>query len=206
MPKAGIFLRNLRPEDPDRRRASILAGIRNADLTSNVASKGINDILNRLNETKRNNTTGVLQPSPLLHGLQNGDINRLVVDFDGILAGDPAAEVELQDGDEIIIPRRTDVVYVVGETASPFAAFKVSSGMKVKDVVALAGGYTRNADTWNVRLLKANGKIVDHWVSRKEVEPGDALLVPQRIKRDINWVDQMAALTPLAILINTFKN
>jgi protein involved in polysaccharide export with SLBB domain len=127
------------------------------------------------------------------------------VDFDGILAGNPSAEVELQDGDEIIIPRRTDVAYVVGETASPFAAFKVSDGMKVKDIVGLAGGYTRNADTWNIRLLKADGRIVDHRVSGQRVDSGDALLVPQRIRRDVNWTEELAALTPLAILINTFK-
>jgi protein involved in polysaccharide export with SLBB domain len=201
MPKAGVFLRRLRPLDPERKRASILAGMDNTDL----ASSGVNDVLGRLNETLRNATTGILQPNPLLHGLRSGEISRLVVDLTGILAGNPAAEVELQDGDEIIIPRRTDVVYVVGETASPFAAFKVSEGMRVKDVVSLAGGYTRNADTWNVRLLKADGRIVDRWVSRASVEPGDALLVPQRIKRDVNWAEEMAALTPVAILINTFK-
>jgi protein involved in polysaccharide export with SLBB domain len=201
MPRGAIFLRRLKPLDPDRKRASILAGLDNAP----SATGTLNDVLDRLSETKRNATSGQLQPNPLLHGLENGDISRLVVDFKGILAGDPGAEVELQDGDEVIIPKRTDVVYVVGETASPFAAFKVSAGMKVRDVVSLAGGYTRNADTRNVRLLKADGRIVDHWVSWKAVEPGDALLVPQRIRRDVNWAEQMAALTPLAILINTFK-
>jgi protein involved in polysaccharide export with SLBB domain len=201
MPKAAIFLRAMVPLDPDRKRASILAGMQN----TNVTSTGVNEILSRLNETKRNSTSGVLQPNPLLHAFQSGDISRLVVDFNGILAGNAAAEVELQDGDEIIVPRRTDVAYVVGETASPFAAFKVSRGMKVKDIVALAGGYTRNADTWNVRLLKADGRIIDHFVARKEMEPGDALLVPQRIRRDVNWAEELAAFTPLAILINTFK-
>jgi protein involved in polysaccharide export with SLBB domain len=201
MPRAGIFLRNIRPVDPDRKKASILSGIQDTSFTSS----GVNDILQRLNETKRNSTTGALQPNPLLHAFQAGDINRLVVNFEGILAGDPAAEVELQDGDEIIIPRRTDVVYVVGETASPFAAFKAAPGMKVGDVVNLAGGYTRNADTRQVRLLKADGRIVDRWVSSKPVEAGDALLVPQRIRRDVSWSEQLAALTPIAILINTFK-
>lgn len=201
MPRAGIFLRNVHPVDPDRKKASILSGIQDTGFTSS----GVNDILERLNETKRNSSTGALQPNPLLHAFQAGDINRLVVNFEGILAGEPAAEVELQDGDEVIIPRRTDVVYVVGETASPFAAFKVAPGMKVGDVVNLAGGYTRNADTRQVRLLKADGRIVDRWVSSKVVEPGDALLVPQRIRRDVNWTEQLAALTPIAILINTFK-
>jgi len=201
MPEAGIFLRNLTPVDPDRKRASILTGIQN----TNLASSSINDILVRLNETRRNSTTGVLQPNPLLHGLQSGEINRLVVDFKGILAGNPAADVELQDGDEIIFPRRTDMAYVVGETASPFAAYKVSEGMTVRNLVAMAGGYTRNADKGNVRLLKADGRVVDKWISGKDVEPGDALLVPQRIRRDIDWTEELAALTPLAILINTFK-
>lgn len=201
MPQAAVFLRRMKPVDPERKRASILAGMENTD----IASSGVNDILGRLNETVHNSTTGILQPNPLLHGIQSGEISRLVVDFKGLLAGNPSSEVELQDGDEVIIPRRTDVVYVVGETASPFAAFKVAQGMRVKDVVALAGGYTRNADTWNVRLLKADGRIVDHWVSSQGVEPGDALLVPQRIRRDVNWTEELAALTPLAILINTFK-
>ena len=202
MPTGGIFLRSLADVNPDRKRASILAGLENTD---DPTGNGINEILGRLNETKRNPTTGLIQPNLLLHTLQSGSLNRLIVNLPGMLAGDPAAEVELQDGDEIIIPRRTNVAYVVGEMASPFASFKVSSGMKVKDLMNLAGGPTRNADTSNIRLLKADGRIVDSWLSGKLVEPGDALLVPQRIKRDSSWQENLAALTPLAILINTFK-
>jgi protein involved in polysaccharide export with SLBB domain len=202
MPKGGIFLRSMVQVDPDKKRTSILAGLETKD---DPTSNGINDILGRLNETKRNPTTGQVQPNSLLHDLKTGNLNRLVVDLPAMLAGDSEAEVELQDGDEIIIPRRTHVAYVVGETASPFASFKVREGMKVKDLLALAGGPTRNADTWNIRLLKADGRILDSWVSSKRVEPGDALLVPQRIKRDSGWQENLAALTPLAILINTFK-
>ena len=163
-------------------------------------------MLSRLNETKRMPLTGSLLTTPLLHGLQSGNLNRLVVDIPGILAGRPGAEVELLDGDEVIIPRRTDVAYVVGETSSPFAAFKVAPGARVGDLVALAGGYTRNADSWHVCLLKADGRVVDRRISHAEVEPGDAVLVPQRVRRDVTWQENLAALTPLAILINTFKN
>ena len=53
--------------------------------------------------------------------------------------------MELQDGDEVIFPRKTDVAYVVGETASPFGAYKVAKGMTAKEMLALAGGPTRNA-------------------------------------------------------------
>jgi protein involved in polysaccharide export with SLBB domain len=201
MPQGGIFLRSMGQADPEKAAASARAGVVAQDPTAN----GINEILNRLSETKRM-TTGALLANPLLHGLTQGSLNRLVVDLPGLLAGDPAAEVELQDGDEVIIPRRTDVAYVVGETASPFGAYKVRKGMTVRAILAQAGGPTRNADTWGIRLLKADGRIVDRGVKGKEVEPGDALLVPQRIRRDVTWQEHLAALTPLAILINAVRN
>jgi protein involved in polysaccharide export with SLBB domain len=201
MPSAGIFLRSLGGTDPEKKRANAIAGVEQADPTSN----GVNEILTRLSETKRLPQTGAILNSPLLHGLTAGTLNRMVVNMPGLLAGDAAAEVELADGDEVIIPRRTSVAYVVGETASPFASYKVSPGMKVKDLVSLAGGPTRNADTWHVRLLKADGRILDTWVNGRPVEPGDAVLVPQRIRRDSTWQENLSALTPLAILINAVR-
>lgn len=200
MPEAGIFLRPLgQGADP----IPALQG-KGPNQAPDPGSSGINDILTRLNETKRS-LAGPLLPNPLLHGLRSGDLNRLVVDFPAILAGDARADVELHDGDQILIPRKSDTAYVVGEAASPFAAYKVEKGMTVRELLRLAGGTTRNADTWNIRLLKADGRIVDAWVMRKRVEPGDAVLVPQRIRRDSSWQENLAALTPLAILINTLK-
>ncbi len=201
MPNAGIFLRPMAAITPEKARANALSGVTDQDPTAN----GINEILGRLNETKRMPVTGAIEVSPLLHRLMAGSLSRLVVDMPRILAGDPAAEVVLMDGDEIIIPRKTEVAYVVGETASPFAAFNVRPGYKVRDLLTLAGGATPNADTGHIRLLKADGRIMDSWVSSRVVEPGDAVLVPQKIRRDVNWQDNLAALTPLAILINTFK-
>ena len=201
MPSGGIFLRSLGGTDPEKKRANAIAGVEQSDPTSN----GVNEILTRLDETKRMPTTGALMTSPLLHGLTAGTLNRMVVNMPGLLAGDPAAEVELQDGDEVIIPRKTGVASVVGETATPFASYKVAPGMKVKELIGMAGGPTRNADTWHIRLLKADGRILDTWVNGRVVEPGDAVLVPQRIRRDVTWQENLAALTPLAIMINAVR-
>ena len=74
-------------------------------------------------------------------------------------AGDKRLDVELQDGDEILVPRRNQAAYVVGETASPFMTYQVGEGLKVRDLLKIAGGTTRNADESNIRLLKANGRI-----------------------------------------------
>ncbi|WP_243303404.1 SLBB domain-containing protein [Geothrix oryzisoli] len=199
MPKAGIFIRRL-SRDVSRQKAAAATGV-----TQDPTAQGINDILDRLNETKRQPLTGQLLRNPIMHGLVAGDLNRLVVDFDQALKGNETYDVELQDGDEILIPRRVDAAYVVGETASPFASFKVVPGEKVSDLLRLAGGTTRNADTSNIRLLKADGRILDSWVEGKLVEPGDTVLVPQRFRRDTSWQENLQALTPLALILNAIK-
>jgi hypothetical protein len=75
----------------------------------------------------------------------------------------------------------------------------------VRDVLKLAGGYTRNADVAQVRLLKADGRVLDSRVGGRGMEPGDALLVPQRIRKDIPWQDTLLAMTPLALIYNAIR-
>jgi len=38
-----------------------------------------------------------------------------------------------------------------------------------------------------------------------EVEPGDAVLVPQRVRRDTTWQENLQAITPLALILNAIK-
>ena len=201
MPKAGVFLRRMGSQDAALQRVAEETGIAQKDPTS----KGINEILDRMNETKRQTTTGALLKTPILHGLLANSLNRMVVDFDGALKGSAAMDVELQDGDEIIITRATEAADVVGETASPFATYQIQAGMKVSDLLRMAGGTTRNADTSQIRLLKADGRILDSWVEGKAVEPGDTVLVPQRIRRDSNWQENLTALTPIAVMLSVLK-
>lgn len=196
MPKGAIFLRRLGTLDPGKLRAQEEAGIQALDPTGN----GINDILERLGETKRQPLTGQLLKTPVMHGLSMGAVNRMVVDLPAAVAGNAESDVTLLDGDELVVPRQTDAAYVVGETASPFAAFKVREGATVREVLRLAGGTTRNADTWHIRLLKADGRILDSWVSGRKVEPGDAVLVPSKVRRDVSWQENLAAITNLAVM------
>ena len=196
MPTAGILLRQVGT-------ASSIQALATGDKDPRPGN--INAVLSRLNETKRNPMTGSILDSPILHDLADGDLNRLVVNFPAALTGSAKADVELQDGDQIILPRASQEAYVVGETASPFAVFKVVKGQTVRDVLRQAGGPTRNADTWNIRLMKADGRIIDSWVMGKTVEAGDAVIVPQRILRDSTWQENLQALTPLALMLNAVK-
>jgi len=201
MPKGAIFLRRLGTLDPEKLKAQELAGIEATDPTGN----DINEILERLGETKRQPLTGQLLKTPVLHGLTLGAVNRMVVNLPAVLEGDAQSDVTLMDGDEIVIPRQTDAAYVVGEAASPFATFKLRKGMSVRELLRLAGGTTRNADTWNIRLLKADGRILDSWVSGRKVEPGDAVLVPSKVRRDVSWQENLAAITNLAVMYAAIK-
>ena len=195
MPRAGVLLRSFQAE-------------------AGPGAKGVSEILERLNETKilveKSTAAGDAQKGglfrpPVLHGISASKLNRLVVDFEGALKGEKDADTELLDGDEVVIPRFIDTAYVVGESASPFGAYKVSPGMTVADVLHKAGGLTRNADAWNIRLVKADGHIVDSWVKGKKVEPGDTVIVPQRFRRDTAWQDDLAALTPIALILNAIR-
>jgi protein involved in polysaccharide export with SLBB domain len=202
MPAGGVFLRSgVGAKDP----SAPGDGSEGTPGSPVPGIKEMNEILQRLNETRRNKDSGALQPNPLLHGLLVGSLNRLVVDFPAVLKGDARQDVALQDGDQVFIPRQMDSAYVVGEVASPFASFHVRRGDRVGDVLKLAGGYTRNADKSQVRLLKAGGKIIDSRVEGAGIEPGDALLVPQRFRKDVTWQDTLLALTPLALLFNSIQ-
>lgn len=201
MPKSGIFIR---PLNSDK-----------TTLETSAKTLGLAEVLERLNETKLyvNSTTSALgkvgEPqlfrAPVLHGLDSSQTNRLVVNFEGALKKEAQHDVELLDGDTVVIPKQTDSAIVLGEAATPFAYYKVTPGMSVSDLLTLAGGTTRNADTSQIRLLKADGRIKDSWVSWAKVEPGDALLIPQRVRRDVTWQENMTALTPLAILISAVR-
>lgn len=200
MPSAGIFLRSgLNARDLSA------SQMKTAGTKDDPTLQDVNGILDRLNERKVGKLDGRLLQNPVLHGLAIGALNRMVVDFPEALSGKAKYDVELQDGDQILIPRKVDTAYVVGEVASPFASFRVHDGVSVRELLKWAGGTTRNADTWNIRLLKADGRILDSWVMRKDVEPGDVVLVPQKFRALSTWQDNLAALTPLAIILNTLK-
>ncbi|MDR3669358.1 MAG: SLBB domain-containing protein [Holophaga sp.] len=200
MPAGAIFLRSsLEPRDLSAREPGP------GPEPGPGSFKTVNEILQRLNETRRARDTGALESSPLLHGLLQGELNRMVVDLPAVLEGDPRQDVVLLDGDQVFIPRRTDSVCVVGEVASSFSTFHVRPGDRVRDLLKLAGGYTRNADRAQVRLLKADGRVLDSRVERAAIDPGDALLVPQRIRKDVPWQDTLLAMTPIAILYNAIR-
>ncbi len=84
------------------------------------------------------------------------------------------ADLLLEDGDEIVIPQRTDVVQINGEVVMPKAI--VYTGQRgVKDYIREAGGFTDRADTGNILVLQPNGEVAS--AENTAIAPGDMLLV-----------------------------
>lgn len=196
-PEAAVFLRGAR-----------------ADL-ADPSNLRIPEIFERLNEIKRDPLSGALQSSPIRFGASSLASKRLVLNFPKALKGDVQDDVVLMDGDEIFIPEFTSSAYVIGEVASPYAVYQLGNGkddrMRIIDAIERAGGYTRNADSSGVRLIRANGEIIDGsspfgwWTHWTYMAPGDTVIVPPRYSINSSFQQDLLALTSLTQLALIYK-
>ena len=93
--------------------------------------------------------------------------------------------VELQDGDDIYIPRVSNYVAVIGEVYSE-QSFMYRNGSNVKSYIKLVGGYTPNANRFRVYRVGINGRA-EKVRMRTKVTPGDTIVVPRRIAGN-DWI------------------
>ena len=84
------------------------------------------------------------------------------------------SDVLLEEGDEVIIPRKTDVVHVSGEVLIP-TAVTWEKGLSLKGYLSGAGGLSDRADTDNILIVGLNGEVAH--AKGQPIEPGDRILV-----------------------------
>ena len=109
-----------------------------------------------------------------------------------------------EEGDEIIIPRKTDVVHVSGEVLSPTAA-TWEKGLSLKGYLSGAGGLSDRADAGNILIVGLNGEVSR--ARGQAIEPGDRILVMPRfdsknlqLVKDVTQVlYQMAVAVKVAV-------
>lgn len=107
----------------------------------------------------------------------------------GRIAGDFSPNSELSvstilvDGDELIIPKKTNVISVVGEVLNPIS-FQYSDRISVQSAITLAGGYQSYADKKRVYVIKANGLVQktsrNIFQGGSGIQPGDTIVVPRK--------------------------
>ncbi len=137
-------------------------------------------------------------------------------------------DIKLEAGDALDVPMKNSVVDIVGAVMSR-GSFIYCEKSGYKDYIDMSGGFTRHADKDNVYVMKVDGSAKKlslrtfKWNASKsgqesdgfggtikEIEPGDTIVVPERIEhiawlRDFKDVStilyQIAIATGVAMLI-----
>lgn len=115
-------------------------------------------------------------------------------------SGDESLLPVLRPGSTIFVPKQEEeiksganMVYVMGEVAAP-GAFEGKRGATFMDILANAGGPTRFAESRQIRVIKADGKVIKFDLAAyteglpnsnpPSIKAGDAIFVPE--KTDMN--------------------
>ena len=85
-------------------------------------------------------------------------MGRLIIDLPRLLSGDVSADIILQDGDVLDIPKFTNAVTVVGEVRRPGSFVRQESYM-LDDYVELAAGMTARGNKKQIYIIRANGSV-----------------------------------------------
>lgn len=113
----------------------------------------------------------------LLESLDGAEaVGRMVVTTEQITVNE--GSLELRDGDQLIVPRKSFEVSVLGQVYQP-TTLPWIKGDGIDDYIDGAGGLNQIAEGDDTYLIKANGRVVANgWFIRSEVEPGDSIMVP----------------------------
>jgi len=103
------------------------------------------------------------------------------VDLEELQSGNLAGNIELRDGDTILVPK-AETVFVTGSVRSP-GAYPIRKGMTVLQALALAGGITERGSDSRIRIIRFdNGKKKEVRVSLEDpIQRGDTIVVRERI-------------------------
>jgi protein involved in polysaccharide export with SLBB domain len=94
--------------------------------------------------------------------------------------------ITLEDKDTLIVPTKTETVYVFGEVYSQ-NVFICDESKTLDEYIEMASGLTNSADADKIYIIRADGtsvKTSSSWFfpSEHKIMPGDTIVVPLHIK------------------------
>jgi protein involved in polysaccharide export with SLBB domain len=135
-------------------------------------------------------------------------------------------DVELENGDNLYIPQKNNIVNVSGAVMAQ-GTYLHSDGLNYKDYIEKSGGYTRFADEKNIFVLKVDGSAMKipggmfNWSSSrsrwevagfeeeiKTIEPGDTIVIPEKLQATAwmrNIKDATSVLANMGIFISALN-
>jgi len=141
-------------------------------------------------------------------------VGRLVIDIEQLSQRVDSElivqDIELKNGDRLLIPTRSQEVTVIGEAQHPTSHI-FQPGLVRDDYVSLSGGLTRKADKKLIYVVRASGAVISssqsRWFGRgknTEMRPGDTIVVPletDRIRPLTFWTNVTQILYQGAIAV-----
>lgn len=129
------------------------------------------------------------------------------VEPDGVVVisrGGHIKDIWLEDGDEIVIPQKSDLVQVTGEVMMP-KTLTFDPRMSLDDYLASAGGLSERGNEDHILVARANGEI--ELATDRNVNKGDRIIVLPKVDsklllmaKDITQIIyQIAVATKVAI-------
>jgi len=132
----------------------------------------------------------------ILEELKKTEISgRVIAEFDtDIIKANPDLDTTLADNDQLIIPIKSEQVYVFGEVNQP-GAIRYKSLQNIKQYISGAGGFLESSDNNNIFVIYPNGKVnkatngsrLSLISSRSKdllIYPGSVIYVPREVKND----------------------
>ena len=180
--RAGGFTDNASPEAAvfTRKAVAALEAERAAQFAQDIQTTFATRLL-----TEETTTQGMAEISQIVSTLQSVEgSGRLLIDLPAAMSGDLNADLEVEDGDRLVIPVLSNTVSVVGEVKRQ-GTHSFQGELTLNDYIDLSAGFTRRADDGGIYIVKANGSVVtlerNLWRftgSDISLDPGDTIVVP----------------------------
>jgi protein involved in polysaccharide export with SLBB domain len=115
--------------------------------------------------------------------------------------------ISLENGDNLLIPRKKNSVTIVGEVQWPISQV-YENQLSYLDYIFRSGGLTNKADEDRIYIIKANGGVhipeSSNWFASNSqtLEPGDTIVVPldaEKIDEVILWRDMSQIFYQIAL-------
>lgn len=94
-------------------------------------------------------------------------------------------DLVLEDGDSIYIPKPPAEVMVFGSVRNQTSIIH-KKGQNIEYYINRGGGFAKYADKKEMYLVKADGSALVGFLKLRDVEPGDAIIVPPK-SQIFNW-------------------
>jgi polysaccharide export outer membrane protein len=111
--------------------------------------------------------------------LDQANVSR--VSLSELQLGRLSENVKLMEGDTIFVPK-AEKFFVTGQIRTP-GAYTYERGLSVLQAISLAGGLTEKGSNRRIKVIRSvNGKKVEQGIDLDDsVQPGDTLVIPQRL-------------------------